>query len=60
MKKRFIKTAYLDRLSYMKGSGGRVDKIQLKPKQKRYYNSLAYYKKCAPMFDFELWHWLVL
>lgn len=56
MKKRFIKTAYIDRLAYMKGSGGRVDKIKLKPKQKRYYNSLAYYRNTPKGFDFELWH----
>ena len=50
MKKiRFIKSLigyshYVDKLLYVTVDGGRRDIMKLKPKQKKFYNSLKYYK----------------
>lgn len=64
MKNRFMKrligySHYVDKLVYVTADGGRRKIIKLKPKKKKYYNSLEYYrdiKRTSNMnIYFEIW-----
>jgi hypothetical protein len=49
----------MDKLVYVTVDGGRREIIKLKPKKKKYYNSLEYYRDIKRMSDinnyFEIW-----
>lgn len=64
MKNRFIKrligySHYMDKLVYVTADGGRREIIKLKPKKKKYYNSLEYYRDIKRTSNiniyFEIW-----
>lgn len=64
MKNRFMKrlignSHYVDKLVYVTVDGGRREIIKLKPKKKKYYNSLEYYRDIKRTSNiniyFEIW-----
>lgn len=64
MNNRFMKrligySHYVDKLVYVTVDGGRREIIKLKPKKKKYYNSLEYYRDIKRTSNiniyFEIW-----
>lgn len=59
IKKLIRRSNYMDKLVYVTVDGGRREIIKLKPKKKKYYNSLEYYRDIKRMSDinnyFEIW-----
>lgn len=59
IKKLIGRSNYMDKLVYVTVYGGRREIIKLKPKKKKYYNSLEYYRDVKRMSDiniyFEIW-----
>lgn len=64
MKNRFMKrligySHYVDKLVYVTVDGGRREIMKLKPKKKKYYNSLEYYRDIKRTSNiniyFEIW-----
>lgn len=58
IKKLIRRSNYTDKLVYVTVYGGRREIIKLKPKKKKYYNSLEYYRDIKRMSDiniFEIW-----
>lgn len=58
IKKLIGRSNYMDKLVYVTVYGGRREIIKLKPKKKKYYNSLQYYRDIKRMSDiniFEIW-----
>lgn len=56
MKNRFIKrligySHYVDKLVYVTVDWGRREIMKLKPRKKKFYNSLEYYKAIQKMFE---------
>lgn len=56
MKNRFMKriigySHYVDKLVYATVDGGRRKIMKLKPRKKKFYNSLEYYKAIQKMFE---------
>ncbi|WAX06669.1 hypothetical protein BF344P1_00039 [Bacteroides phage BF344P1] len=59
IKKLIRRSNYMDKLVYVKVDGGRREIIKLKPKKKKYYNSLEYYRDIKRTSNiniyFEIW-----
>lgn len=59
IKKLIRRSNYMNKLVYVTVDGGRREIIKLKPKKKKYYNSLEYYRDIKRMSDiniyFEIW-----
>lgn len=54
IKKLIGRSNYMDKLVYVTVYGGRRKIIKLKPKKKKYYNSLEYYRDIKRMSDINI------